>query len=182
MTGLVKHSLQLLHLNLPVLSEPARSPGFSFEQPSADYVALSKQLGVNTIPLRLCELAQIVREETLGIYPYQDVASYLDQQAAALSQGKVNRWKTYEWRWRPVKSYSSSSYYRHGSSSFSSEVYDKPIPREVLPTIARIVKRMPEAEFYVSDVEQFQDPFLAVTVPGSDTLFVIERWDEPSFR
>jgi hypothetical protein len=179
MTGLVKHSLQLLHLNLPVLSEPVRSPGFSFEQPSADYRALSQQLGVNTIPLRLCELAQIVREETLGIYPYPSVASYLDQQVAALSQGKANRWKTYEWHWRPVKQYSS---YRHGSHHFSPEVYNKPIPPEVLPTLARLVKRMPEAEFYVSDVEQFQDPFLAVTVPGSDTLFVIERWDEPSFR
>ena len=178
MTGLVKHSLPFLRL--PVLSEPARSPGFSFEQPSADYIALSRQLGVNTIPLRLCELAQIVREETLGIYSYQQVASYLDQQVAALSQGKSNRWRTYEWRWRPVKPY--SSYYRRGSDHISTEVYNKPIPPEVLPTIARLVKRMPDVEFYVSDVEQFQDPFLAVTVPGSDTLFVIERWDEPSFR
>ena len=179
MTGLVKHSLQLLHLNLPVLSEPARSPGFSFEQPSAEYVALSQKLGVNTIPLRLCELAQIVREETLGIYPYPSVASYLDQQVAALSQGKANRWKIHEWHWRPVKPYAS---YRHGADHFSAEVYDKPIPPAVLPTIARLVKRMPDVEFYVSDVDQFRDPFLAVTVPGSHTLFVIERWDEPSFR
>src|SRR3954454_3324324 len=105
MTGLIKHSLQLL--SLPVLSEPSRSPGLPFEEPSAQYIALSRQLGVNTIPLRLCDLAQIVREETLVIYPYQNVASFLDQQVAASTQGKANRWKTYEWHWRPVKQSSS---------------------------------------------------------------------------
>jgi hypothetical protein len=177
MTGIVTHPLKLLHLS--VLSEPVRSPGLSFEQPDAEYVALSQQLGVNTIPLRLCELAQIVREETLGTYSYERVVSYLDKQVAALRQSKSNRWLIQEWSWCPVKQYPS---YRHHSRHFSSDVYNKPIPAEVLPTIVRVLARMPDAEFFVSDVEEFKDPFLGVTVPGSDTLFVLERWDEPSFR
>lgn len=41
---------------------------------------------------------------------------------------------------------------------------------------------MPDAEFYVAAVHEFGDPFLGVTVPDSDRLLVIERWDEPAFR
>ncbi len=179
MNGIVKNSLKLL--GLPVLSEPVRVPGLTFDQPSAEYIELSQQLGVNRIPIQLCQLAQIVREETMGTYPYDSVVQYLDKQAAALSQSTRERWRTFRWCWRPVKEY-GHIFHGRDDGHFSCEVYDKPIPAEVLPTIARIVARMPAAEFFVSDIEEFKDPFLAVTIPGSDTLFVIERWEEPSFR
>ena len=168
-------------LNIPVLAEPSRSLAVSVEEPSEEYVQLSHRLGINTIPLRLVELAKVVREETLGIYPYEDVARYLDKQIEKLASSRSETWRfLHEWRWRPVKDY-SSRHYRSGSQ-FDTRVYSKPIPPEILPTIARIVDRCPDAEFYVTDVQELKDPFLGVTVPGSDTLFVIERWDEPTFR
>jgi hypothetical protein len=53
----------------------------------------------------------------------------------------------------------------------------------VLLTIKAIRDAAPSAHFYVSDEftkERIPDPFLLVEVAGEQ--FVIERWDEPSFR
>jgi len=179
MTGLLKQSRALL--SIPSLSEPTRSVAVSVDEPSVDYIRLSRKLGVNQIPLRLVELAKIVREETLGIYPYEDVARYLDKQVEKLRGNRADSWRSfYEWRWHPVREYSSHRY--RAGAHFDTSIYNKPIPQEVLPAIDRIVDRMPDAEFYISDVQEYKDFFLGVTVLGSDTLFVIERWDEPSFR
>ena len=168
-------------LSIPALAEPHRNVAISVEEPSENYVRLSQRLGINKIPLRLVELAKVVRQETLGIYPYEEVARYLDKQIEKLANSRSNRWSSFhEWRWHPVKDY-STRHYRSGSH-FDTSIYNKPIPEEILPTIARIADRFPDAEFYVTDIDEFKDPFLGVTVPGSDTLFVIERWDEPSFR
>ena len=168
-------------LSIPALSEPARSVAVAVEEPSDEYVRLSQHLGINKIPLRLVELAKVVREETLGIYPYEDVVRYLDKQVEKLAGSRSDRWHSFhEWRWHPVKEY-SSRHYRSGSR-FDASIYNKPIPQEIVPIIARIANRFPDAEFYVTDIQEFNDPFLGVTVPGSDTLFVIERWDEPAFR
>ena len=167
-------------LSIPALSEPTRSVAVVVEEPAEEFIRLSQDLGINKIPLRLVELAKIVREETLGLYPYEDVVRYLDKQVEKLTNSRSDRWHSlYRWRWHPVKEYPSSHRY---DAPFDSRVYNRPIPPEVLPTIARIVDRFPDAEFYVTDIQEFKDPFLGVTVPGSDTLFVIERWDEPAFR
>ena len=56
------------------------------------------------------------------------------------------------------------------------------IPIPVMLTIDRIESLYPSARFYISDIRDVKDPFLAVTVDGADTLFVIERWDDPNFR
>lgn len=70
----------------------------------------------------------------------------------------------------------------HGS--FQTEtVYAHSIPLPVLLTMKTIVSQFPDAQFYASDYEvQRPDPFLAVTLPGVEDLFIIERWDEPGFR
>lgn len=64
--------------------------------------------------------------------------------------------------------------------------YAKPVPMPVLATVARLLEKVPDAKFFISDettlAERFKDPFLAVQLPGSEELYVIERWDEPSFR
>ncbi|MDQ6733638.1 MAG: hypothetical protein M3Z35_05885 [Nitrospirota bacterium] len=179
MVSLSKETRALL--SIQALSEPTRSAAVSVEEPSEEYVLASRKLGINKIPLRLVELAKVVQEETLGTYAYEDVARYLDKQIEKLANSRSNRWSSFhEWCWHPVKDY-STRHYRSGSH-FDTSIYNKPIPEEILPTIARIVDRFPDAEFYVTDIDEFKDPFLGVTVPGSDTLFVIERWDEPAFR
>jgi hypothetical protein len=168
-------------LTIPALSEPSRGTIVLTEEPGEEFVQLSRKLGINKIPLRLAELAQVVREETLGVYPYEDVARYLDKQVERLMSGKSDSWRfRYEWRWHPVKEYSSHRSW--SDSPFDSRVYNKPIPPEIMVTIERMLDRMADAEFYVTDVQNYKDPFLGVTVPGSDTLFVIERWNEPAFR
>jgi hypothetical protein len=179
MSNLLTRSRALL--TIPALSEPTRSVAVTVDEPSEEFVELSQQLGINKIPLRLVELARVVQEETMGVYPYDDVARYLDKQVQKLKGSDSGRWGSfYEWRWHPAKEYSSRHY--RSASHFDFTIYNKPIPQEVLSTIARIVDRVPDAEFYVSDVQEFKDPFLGVTIPGSDALFVVERWDEPSFR
>lgn len=84
------------YLSLPALSEPSRCVATAIEEPSPDYVRLSRNLGVNKIPIRLLELSKVVHEETLGVYPYEDVARYLDKQVEKLAGGRKNSWRTYE--------------------------------------------------------------------------------------
>ena len=151
------------------------------EEPDEEYVRLSKALGINKIPLRLAELAHVIQEECLGTYPYEDVVRYLDKRVEELrkKQSRPHYYYT-EWRWHPAKEYSS-----HRSLSnprFDCWVYNKPIPPPVMLTIAKILQRIDDAEFYVTDIREYKDPFLGVTVTGSETLFVVERWDEPAFR
>lgn len=57
--------------------------------------------------------------------------------------------------------------------------YTKPIPKFALEMMAEIKADYPNAEFDVSDIREYKDPFLRVRFPwGSE---VIARWDEPSF-
>jgi hypothetical protein len=160
----------------PVLS---RIP-LATEIPGVAYIRASQQLQINEIPLALAELEQVLREETLGIYDYAKVAAYLDEQCRQLEEKrKPGEFHSYEWRWHPIREYWSVYSWLPKQSN---EVYNKPIPPEAFPTIERILSHYPEALFYVSDIRNFQDPFLAVTVKGADKMHVIERWDEPSFR
>lgn len=94
-----------------------------------------------------------------------------------------------------------------GNGRFLSGIYNKAVPLAVLLTIDKIEEAMKSAvekpAFFISDYEARRpDPFLLVTVPslglsqysepdGTGTFlrarpepscFVIERWDEPSFR
>lgn len=64
-------------------------------------------------------------------------------------------------------------------------LYNKPIPYPVLLTVKKIADAFPEATFWVSDEAKVVpvpvlDPFLGVRY--ADKFWIIERWDEPSFR
>ena len=150
------------------------------EIPGVAYIRASQRLQINEIPLALAELEQVLREETLGVYDYTKVAAYLDEQCRQLNEKrKPGLFRSYEWRWHPIREYCCVYGWLPNQSN---EVYNKPIPPEIFPTIERILNRCPEALFYVSDIRDFQDPFLAVTVKGADKMHVVERWNEPSFR
>jgi hypothetical protein len=151
------------------------------EEPDEEYIRLSRTLGINKIPLRLVELARVVQEECLGVYPYEHVARYLDKRVQELRKNKSGSHYHYaEWRWHPLKEY--SSHHSLSNPRFDYWVYNKPIPYPVMLTIGKIQQRINDAEFYVTDIREYRDPFLGVTVMGSDTLFVVERWGEPAFR
>jgi hypothetical protein len=179
MINLLKQSRALL--TIPILSEPVKTSTLAIEEPGEEYVRLSKALGINKIPLRLVELARVVQEECLGTHPYEAVVRYLDRRVEELRKKRPRSHYYYtEWSWHPVKQY--SSHHSLSNPRFDYWVYDKPIPYPVMLTISKIQQRINDAEFYVTDIREYRDPFLGVTVTGSDTLFVIERWDEPKFR
>jgi hypothetical protein len=179
MVSLLRQSRTLL--TIPILSEPVKTSTLAIEEPDEEYIRLSKALGINKIPLRLVELAQVVQEECLDTYPYEDVERYLDRRVQELRKKKSGFHYYYpEWRWHPVKEY--SLHLSLSNPRFDCSVYNKPIPPPVMITIAKILQRIYDAEFYVTDIREYKDPFLGVTVTGSDTLFVVERWDEPTFR
>jgi hypothetical protein len=67
MISLLKQSRALLTIS--ALSEPVKISPLALEEPDEEYVRLSKALGINKIPLRLVELARVVQEECLGVYP-----------------------------------------------------------------------------------------------------------------
>jgi hypothetical protein len=147
------------------------------EEPDQEYIELSKRLGINKIPLQLIELARVIREVCIGVYEYDAVTRYLDGQ---VERKRKNRFDYTDWNWHPIKS--SNGFWSGWPNHVSADVYNKPIPMPVMLTIDRIESLYPSARFYVSDIRDVKDPFLAVTVDGADTFFVIERWDEPSFR
>ncbi len=63
------------------------------------------------------------------------------------------------------------------------EAYPRQIPLPVLLTVEKIMDQHPTAEFYVAALHDFPDPFLGVRLPEEpDEFFIVERWDEPSFR
>jgi hypothetical protein len=179
MISLLRQSRTLL--TIPALSEPVKTSTLAVEEPDEEYVRLSKTLGINTIPLRLVELAHVIQEECLGTYPYEAVVRYLDRRVEKLRKEKSRSHYSYiEWRWHPVKE--CSPHRSLSNPRFDYWVYNKPIPYPVMLTIGKIQQRINDAEFYVTDIREYRDPFLGVTVTGSDTLFVVERWDEPAFR
>jgi|SRR5262252_6146719 len=65
----------------------------------------------------------------------------------------------------------------------SGSVYGHSVPYPVLLTVKSIVDRLPDVQFFVTDYAvATPDPFLAVSRPSIDDMFIIERWDEPGFR
>jgi hypothetical protein len=125
MINLLKQSRVLL--TIPALSEPVKTPTLAIEEPCEEYVRLSRALGINKIPLRLVELARVIQEECLGVYPYEAVVRYLDRRVEELRKKRPRSHYYYtEWCWRPIREYSS-----HRSLSnprFDYWVYNKPIP------------------------------------------------------
>lgn len=147
------------------------------EEPDQEYIELSKRLGINTIPLQLVDLARLIRQVCIGIYEYDAVVRYLDGQVERM---RKTRFDHTDWNWHPIKP--CHHFWSGRPDHVSADVYNKPIPMPVMLTIAQIESLYPAARFYVSDLRDVKDPFLAATVDGSDTFFVIERWDEPTFR
>jgi hypothetical protein len=140
---------------------------------------MSVRLQLNSIPLALCDLEDVLRAEGIAVFNYAQVNQYLDAQCAALTATSAAKkdYKTFQWYWHPVAKYNW-----HNEPKISHGQYSKPIPMPVLYTIECILSRFPRAQFYVSKIELFPDSFLAVSVSGSEVLHVIERWDELSFR
>ncbi len=161
-------------------AEPAAAPLVPTEV-DAEYARLSKRLGINEIPLQLVELERVLQAERIAVYDYGEVTTFLDGQVTrrrkALEKARRSTWRA-EWNWHPVKDYSAWKF----GDGFSHEIYNQPIPPSVVHIMSPILEQFPDAQFYVSHSCELRDPFLAVSVPGADRLYVIERWRQPGFQ
>jgi hypothetical protein len=157
------------------------------------YIAKAKEAGLSEDSPIFTEvkLVQAIQDNNFSCYDYKTVAEYLC---------KVFRRES--WGWYPLRSIDhSKTLWRpatlhaiHNDVNFTkitshsgfmqSSFYTKPVPLPVLETIATLNKAVgPSLRCYVSDVVQvWADPFLLVMVYGGSRVFIVERWDEPSFR
>jgi hypothetical protein len=127
-------------------------------------------------------LADLLSELTIQVYDLAKVEEYMDE-------------KGY-WGWFPVRavtirSFGSGKIGRVTQSRWptlygdtENTPYIEAIPYPVLLTIESIIDKAGEdAEFYIAALKKDPDPFLAVRLTSDPTnVYVIERWDEPSFR
>lgn len=153
------------------------------EPPTEEYRALAAKIGLRVLTAKQ-SLRQVLHDETIPVYDLRRVESYMRR---VTPRGK-------DWGWRACREHDVLSRMHYGSSngSFIAGIYAHPLPFPVLHTIERVSAACPEALFFVSDYEAVRpDPFLMVTMYPVDhrlweatpeTCFVIERWDEPSFR
>lgn len=161
-----------------------------------EYAAICKKVGLHIAPPMTkgkLFLEKVLAEETMGTYDLKAVARYMDKKARGAEPiGFGSR----RWAWTPLRKqdlddtawkgrdYSGIVNYKCEQFAFGKSYYTKPIPQPVLEMIDRINDRVPHVQFVVADIISlaWPDPFLAVTLPGLEELYVIARWDEPGFR
>jgi hypothetical protein len=143
-----------------------------------EYLKTAEALGISDSPAILSERIRIaLQEENITTYKGKDVAEYLNQE---LGRG--------QWEWAGVRPCDVDHLVgwvaHHGPHDvdFSRSRYAGEIPLPVLLTMQKILAKVPEAHFYISEKEKSKDdPFLLVTGRHIDN-FIVERWDEPKFR
>lgn len=134
-------------------------------------------------PLRGKDLSRLMRQRRAGgkwVYDAFGQTFPTERWVRRYERRKFLKLFSYEWetgQWSKL----------HGNAN--DQVYDQPIPYPVLLTVEKIEKRFEtndELVFMVSDLTSETvrpldaDPFLAVYA-GDSRLFIVERWDEPSF-
>jgi hypothetical protein len=176
-----------------------------------EYKALVQELGVDDSAIRNYEFRLFLNSEGIEVYPYEKVTTFLDAKVKKeANPNLVWVWKPINGSYPPAPrnrsglpsmmsisiSAMQASTERLERSIFltgtlvpaesnpvrKSNAYTRPLPQAVLMTVKKIRDKFRDALFYASDYEvRDPDPFLMVTGPGLD-YYVIERWDEPTFR
>lgn len=143
------------------------------------YLELAKSLGLmETAPILSEAILGVLVEENIHIYDNVQVAEFLNTQLGFE-----------EWEWRGVRPkdvehlkgwFSHLGKYR---VPYSSRVNSQPIPLPVLMTMQKVLDKLPDVHFYVSCKKEpsNDDPFLCISGKNLG-VFIIERWDEPSYR
>lgn len=130
--------------------------------PSASYRERLKKIGAVALAskidadARVEEFKALIVEKGLRFYDQNKVVNYLRQQAvkAGMSNPQVS--------WNGIATYRQA------------------IPSPVIDTMCDIKERFSEAEFFISEVNNYPDPFLKVVLLGRS--FIVEKWDEPAYR
>jgi hypothetical protein len=148
-----------------------------------EYRALVADLGMSAVPLDTERFKAFVVANGLTVYNRADVDEYLHHKYALVTTNVTAR---VVWGYRPLRELDRTAGHTdsaNGHLQRGAPAYSKPIPYPVLLTVKAIRDAFPAARFFVSDemhAERIPDPFLLVEI-GSEQ-FIVERWDEPSFR
>lgn len=154
------------------------------------HAELATKLGVLVkAPATDVALVSVLQEEGIRIYDLKKVEAYMD---------RLTRKSKTSWTWFPLRQHDVKSIRpvdlnfpgrgRYGwelrAGTFSMAVYKEAVPYPVLLTVEKLVERLGEdVNFFVAALNRDLDPFLGVRHKDApDVMFVIERWDEPSFR
>jgi len=164
-------------VDVPVACAVAEPDG-----PDAEYLTLAERLGIRNGAILTAKLERVLHAEMIPVYEYAKVAAYLDHLAERRThelRAASGEWIRSSWCWFSLRKGEHKGVH---TANVSKSVYQSAIPAPVLLTIEKIQTQLPEARFFISAIVDVPDPFLAVSVPGADKLWVIERWDEPGFR
>jgi hypothetical protein len=160
-----------------------------------EYRRISNKLGTAFAEtLHTADLAKYLAENSIDVYPIDKVKAYLEKKMADLPKTRsYDGWgerRTTRWTWNWMALREQDILKSSGNFSKLYSNTNKPVPVEVLMTVEKIVDDLgpTHVHFYVSEfvkaarpTPRVVDPFLAVC-SSTAKLFVIERWDEPSFR
>ena len=166
MLGFAKHS-PLEKKPVPVLD--------SDDEFVSEYNRVAKKLNVTAIAAT--SLARVLVAEAVPVIDRAAMERYMD---------KKGNWGWFRYAGKAV----NFQIPRLTPTSFRSlfgptheAAYEAPVPLPVLLTIEKISDALPgEVGFYVAAPETNPDPFLAAIHVTTREIFVVERWDEPSFR
>ena len=160
-----------------------------------EYRRVSEEIGFSTPALLEARLAAFFTDNHMDVYSYKKVVAFLDDQFGRpqFHSGGVfgySHYKEKTWCWCPLRAIDAEKrLWAHTPPEQNGEIitgvfYQLPVPLPVLHTVKQVSAAFPEVAFFVSkkteDADK-ADPFLMVTAQGISN-FVIERWDEPSFR
>lgn len=117
-------------------------------------------------------IEQTIADLGLHVYPMDKVCAYLNQ-----------KFEKTGWVWVPLRK--QDIIVDRSFNDTNQRIYTKAIPFPVIQSIEKLTTAHPKLCFFVSDERQKsdeKDPFLLVTMKNSSHYWVVERWDEPSFR
>lgn len=148
---------------------------------NAEYTRLASKLGTRYAEkFDTRALAKYLKDHDIQVYPLADVREYLGR-ICKEKQEKSRYGTNFRWLWHPLRAVDKTDNFTYRNGSKAAQIYPHPVPVEVLMTVDKIVMDLgARPKFYVTKVQNFSDPFLGVTAGGQ--MFVIERWDEPTFR
>lgn len=161
-------------LKRPVVQATSSDPDFD-----RSYDQLATKLGIRSRSgIAQSKLLTVLAEESIDVYELSRVERYMDR-------------KGY-WGWFPLRTVDAARTFMVSRETFTpysslyggakQGVYQNPIPYPVLLTVEKILERCPDANFFIAAPDKHPDPFLAVVHLSDSKMYVVERWDEPSFR
>jgi hypothetical protein len=159
------------------LTHSSTGPVPSPNLPSPAYRERLRRVGARALLAQIDQSAAVERfqqwviERGLRFYTRSNVEAYLLQKAKAyLTKDGGKSAQSYGLSWRLAVEWTPLPKYTH------------PIPDPVLETIEGVAGEFAQAQFFISEVKEYPDPFLMVRLGDGKEEWIIEKWDAPDYR